>query len=85
MLCALLFLTVMANRPIQDIPSFALSEINEINEINKKEPNLSVDFCTIHQHLLSSLQDSQCYCRLKDDITISPQAFPVHTPPPECA
>lgn len=37
MLAALLFLTVMANQPIPEIPWFALSEVNEINEIHEKQ------------------------------------------------
>ncbi len=83
MLGALLFLTVMANRPIADIPSFALSEINEINEINKKEPKLCTDFCTIRQNLLLSIKQAQGFCSMDNDPAKSPQPLPVHTPPPE--
>jgi len=85
MLGALLFLTVMANRPIPDIPWFALSEINEINEIHEKQvtlwPGLDLGQRADDPSLIFSNLHSRAL--VKESLLPLSWVEMVQTPPPE--
>ncbi|AEV33745.1 hypothetical protein [Owenweeksia hongkongensis] len=85
MLSALIFLTVMANRPLPDIPWFALSEINEINEINEQHHakwlNLNLDL----SNDVSQINSGKPLSSVFTDESLLPLSWVemVQTPPPE--
>lgn len=87
MLGALLFLTVMANRPIPEIPWFALSEINEINEINEQEDASWLSFELQHPVDLTSATKGNLLSNLNCEDSQLPLSWVemVQTPPPEVA
>lgn len=85
MLSALLFLTVMANRPLPDIPWFALSEINEINEINEIQGAHWINLHLCNPITLSHIRGglSAHFIAPEKFHLPSPWVESVQTPPPE--
>ena len=87
MLSALLFLTVMANRPLPDIPWFALSEVNEINEINEQQQAQWLNINLNQPVVISQMIYGKSLSSIFTGESLLPISWveQVQTPPPEVA
>ena len=85
MLSALLFLTVMANRPLPDIPWFALSEVNEVNEVNEQHHAKWLNLKLDQPAALSEMIYGKSLSSIFADESLLPLSWieMVQTPPPE--
>ena len=85
MLSALLFLTVMANRPLPDIPWFALSEVNEINEINEQHHAQWLNLSLNQPVVISEMIYGKSLSSIFAEESLLPLSWVemVQTPPPE--
>ena len=85
MLSALMFLTVMANRPLPDIPWFALSEVNEINEINEQQHAPWLNLNLNQPVVISEIIFGKSLSSIFADESLLPLSWVemVQTPPPE--